>query len=62
LKRNGWLGKKPTDFRLLCSQPAGSDLGSFLMIYRNWVSVFLQKIGLLYQKSISKIGLADQKF
>jgi len=30
-------------FFTVLSKPAGSDLGSFLMIYRNWVSVFFIK-------------------
>jgi len=37
-------------------KPAGSDLGSFLMIYRNWGSVFLIK------KSVFLIKNRSQKF
>jgi len=38
-------------FFTVLQKPAGSDLGSFLIIYRNWVSLFLiKKIDLPYQK------------
>ena len=39
----------------LAAKLAGSDLGSFLMIYRNWVSVFLVK------KSVFRIKNRLQK-
>jgi len=43
-----WAG-----FFTVLQKPTGSNLGSFLMIYRNWVSVFLIKKSVFLLKNQS---------
>jgi len=46
---SSWAG-----FFTVPKKPAGSNLGSFLMIYRNWVSVFLIKKSVFLIKNLSQ--------